>query len=154
MVNRIALAAAIAIILIGSAASYTYLTTGQVFPVTSQHAVNCGEIVSHGDSIPPISPNATIDAECFYNAYVNMQNATLDLYYMGVDTGQSNNFSVTSASRTITDRVRGFVDVKQQPSSVIYCSFMGLAHGGAPALIIDGCTGGASFSILLNQTAA
>ncbi len=154
MVSQIMLATTIAVVLIGSAVSYTYLTTGQIFPVTSQHTVNCGEIVSHGDSMPPISPNATADAECFYNAYVNAQNATLDLYYMGVDTGQSNNFSTTSVSRIITDRVSGFVDVRQQPSSVIYCSLMELAPGGAPALIINDCAGGASFSILLNQTTA
>ncbi len=152
MATPVMLALLIAAIALGSAASYYYVTTGQPFPLSPSKVINCGEIVSHGNFTQPVSANATEDALCFYNAYVKMENATLDLYYMGVDTGQSNNFSVTSASRVVTDHKGGFVDVKQQPGSTIYCG--AISHASSNTLLIDNCSDSSSFLITMNRTAA
>ncbi|MCW6159793.1 MAG: hypothetical protein LVQ95_01745 [Candidatus Micrarchaeales archaeon] len=152
MANQIALALVAAAVVLGSAASYYYFTTGQVLPAPP-HPIYCGTISSHGSGAQPFSQNFTKVAKCFYDAYANGDSAMFNLYYMGVDTGQNNNFTIASGSRNVTDRVTGFMNTKQTAPYTIYCTSVSIILNtsinatASSSLLISSCSNGASFLI-------
>lgn len=77
---------------------WTWYAQAHSVPVPPK--VSCGEVDTHGGTMPPYSPDAGKVETCFYQAYQHCAAKTLVLHYMGVDTGDYQTFWPVSQKGT------------------------------------------------------
>ena len=95
-------------------------------PPAPQGSISCGRVVSHGPGMPAFGGNASVVMNCFLNAWKSDNNATMSLYYMGVDTGVTHNLSIIThyaIRKMVWDAITpsGAVGPKQ-PSTYVFCT--------------------------------
>jgi predicted small secreted protein len=109
-------------------------------PTQPAKAVNCGQIQTRVNQIPPAQKAAAQQAaNCFYQAYQKCQPATLTFSSFGVDTGDIHNLSVKSANGycTVSDGFQHFIAPKPPSGTVTYsCASMSMQSDG---LHVESC---------------